>query len=149
MLTLSVEPSFAIASSRAESEAPIAASPASARVRYGSAFETTAFAAMREPSSRSTPETAPPDDSIRATRAPVTIVAPSALALSAKRREIVPIPPSTIIHVPSAPGRRHMLWMRKFMPVPGESKPPASPEKASVTAYIAWRRSLFQPNRAR
>jgi hypothetical protein len=42
-----------------------------------------------------------------------------------------------------------MLWTRKFIPVPGVSKPPASPEKASVAAYIAWRRSLFQGNRAR
>ena len=49
----------------------------------------------------------------------------------------VPMPPSTIIHVPSEPGRRHMLWTRKFIPVPGVSQVPVSPEKPSVTAYIA------------
>ena len=64
------------------------------------------------------------------------------------RRVTVPMPPLQIIHVPSEPGRRHMLWMRKFMPVPGVSHEPYRPEKPSVTAYIARRRSLLKPKRS-
>ena len=42
-----------------------------------------------------------------------------------------------------------MLWTRKFIPVPGVSHVPNSPENPSVTAYIALRRSLLKSNRSR
>ena len=42
-----------------------------------------------------------------------------------------------------------MLWMRKFIPLPGVSQSPFKPEKPSVTAYIAFSRSLLNPNRSR
>ena len=42
-----------------------------------------------------------------------------------------------------------MLWMRKFIPVPAVSQSPFSPEKPSVTAYIAFKRSDLKPNRSR
>ncbi len=97
MLTLSVEPFFASASSRAESEAPdrrLAGERAGA-VRIGVRDD---HLAARVPSSRSTPETAPPDASPdpRDARAGDDRRALGP-ALSAKRREIVPMPPSTII----------------------------------------------------
>ena len=55
---------------------------------------------------------------------------PAARAASAKRWVTVPMPPSTIIQVPSEPGSRHMLWTRKFMPVPGVSQLPHKPGEA-------------------
>ncbi|MCY1008142.1 hypothetical protein OV079_21800 [Nannocystis pusilla] len=54
----------------------------------------------------------------------VSMTAPAARAAAANFCETVPMPPSTSIHVPPAPGRRHMLWTRKFMPVPGVSQVP-------------------------
>ena len=42
-----------------------------------------------------------------------------------------------------------MLWMRKFIPVPGVLHVPVLPEKPSVTAYIARSRSLWKSKRAR
>ena len=58
------------------------------------------------------------------TRLSISMTAPCSRAFSAIMRVTVPMPPLTIIHVPSEPGRRHMLWMRKFMPVPGVSHEP-------------------------
>ena len=75
--------------------------------------------------------------------------APALRAASASVCVTVPMPPRTIIHVPSLPGRRHMLWTRKFIPVPGVSQVPSRPEKPSVTAYIAFTRSLLKSKRSR
>ena len=83
------------------------------------------------------------------TARPVSIPAPASRAAAAKRCVTVPMPPLTIIQVPSLPGSRHMLWMRKFIPVPGVSQSPLRPEKPSVTAYIALRRSLRKAKRSR
>ncbi len=80
---------------------------------------------------------------------PVSIRAPASRAAAANRCVTVPIPPLTIIQVPSLLGRRHMLWMRKFIPVPGVSQSPLRPEKPSVTAYIAFSKSLLNPKRSR
>ncbi len=84
-------------------------------------------------------------------RAPadVSMSAPLRRATRAISSLTVPMPPRTTIHVPPLPGSRHMLWMRKFIPVPGMSQVAVRPEKPSVTAYIAWISSLSKPNRAR
>jgi len=42
-----------------------------------------------------------------------------------------------------------MLWTRKFIPVPGVSQVPERPLNPSVTAYMAFRRSLLNSNRSR
>ena len=73
----------------------------------------------------------------------------AARASSASRVVTVPIPPRTIIQVPSAPGSRHMLWPRKLCPLPGVSQVPVSPLTPSVTAYIALSRSLLNSKRSR
>ena len=54
----------------------------------------------------------------RSTGVCVRIVAPASTARRASSLVTRPMPPSTTIHVPSDPGRRHMLWTRKFIPVP-------------------------------
>ena len=77
------------------------------------------------------------------------MVAPAARAASAKVRETVPMPPSAIIQVPSAPGSRHMLCTRKLCPVPGSSGPALSPERPSVTAYMLTSSSERKSKRAR
>ena len=61
----------------------------------------------------------PPSTRMRSTRRPVSMPAPASRAASPMRAVTVPIPPRTSMNVPSAPGRRHMLWTRKFIPVPG------------------------------
>src|SRR5439155_19857688 len=81
--------------------------------------------------------------------APATMTAPAARAASAKVRETVPIPPAAIIQVPSEPGRRHMWWARKLLPVPGSSGPAVSPDSPAVTAYIATSSSDRNSKRAR
>src|SRR6476620_2657425 len=75
------------------------------------------------------------------------ISAPALRAVSESILVTVPIPPFTIIHVHYLPGRRHILWTRKFIPEPGVSQLPKRPEKPSVTAYIAFTRSLLNPKR--
>ncbi len=117
--------------------------------RYGSQAPSTTEALTSRPSARRTPDTTPPVVSTCATGAPGTIVAPSSAATSAKVRVTVPMPPSTIIQVPSAPGSRHMLCTRKLCPVPGSSGPALSPDSPSVTAYMATRRSEWNSKRAR
>ena len=119
------------------------------RMRNGSALHTTVAAPSSRPSSSATPRTAPPSTRIRVTRWPVSIAAPAARAASPMRAVTVPMPPRTSMNVPSEPGRRHMLWTRKFIPVPGVLHVPVLPEKPSVTAYIARRRSLRKSKRAR
>jgi hypothetical protein len=42
-----------------------------------------------------------------------------------------------------------MLWTRKFIPLPGVSQVPYRPDSPSVTAYIAFNRSLLNWNRSR
>ena len=42
-----------------------------------------------------------------------------------------------------------MLWTRKFIPLPGVSQLPYRPENPSVTAYIAFSRSLLKSKRSR
>lgn len=108
----------------------------------GSALKTRASQGWWAPSSVRTPQTRAPSRRTSRTGELVEIVAPAAVAARSRRDVRVPMPPRRIIQVPSAPGRRHMLWIRKFMPVPGVSQPPVRPEKPSVTAYMALRRSL-------
>src|SRR5437660_536496 len=97
--------------------------PTSDRVRNGSALLRTTLEAISVPSPRTTPLTWPARTSILETEKPVRIWAPASVARRASSFVTAPIPPCTIIHVPSEPGRRHMLWTRKFVPVPGVPNP--------------------------
>lgn len=54
------------------------------------------------------------------------------MAAAARRWVTVPMPPATTIHVPSAPGSRHMLCTSRLCPLPAVSHPPFSPLKPSV-----------------
>ena len=65
---------------------------------------------------------APPAVRMRATVRAGVDAAPRLRAACASPGSPSPMPPSTIIQVPSEPGRRHMLWTRKFIPVPGVSQ---------------------------
>lgn len=63
---------------------------------------------------------------------PVCILAPARMAAAARRWVTAPMPPATTIHVPSAPGSRHMLCTSRLCPLPAVSHPPFSPLKPSV-----------------
>ena len=104
---------------RALYSAGSASRPTRSRMRNGSALHTTTSAASSSPVASTTPLTRPPSMRSRSTRLSVSMTAPCSRALSASMRVTVPMPPLTIIHVPSEPGSRHMLWTRKFMPGAG------------------------------
>ena len=118
-------------------------------MRNGSALQTTTFARSSVPSDSTTPRTVPPSTRMLSTFRPVSMIAPALRAASPMRDVTTPIPPLTMVNVPSVPGRRHMLWSRKFIPVPGVLQVPWMPEKPSVTAYMARRRSLRKSKRPR
>ena len=80
---------------------------------------------------------------------PVSSIAPALARRVGDAWVTTPMPPWTMVNVPPVPGSRHMLWSRKLIPVPGVLQVPWRPEKPSVTAYMARRRSLLKSNRAR
>ena len=118
-------------------------------MRNGSVATTTAFAGTSSPAAVTTPAAAAPCTETRSTAIPVRIAAPAAAARSAIDRVTVPMPPRTTIHVPPAPGSRHMLWTSRLWPLPGRHGEPLRPGIPSVTAYIATSSSLSNPNRDR
>ena len=142
MLIFMVVPVRLKLSMRALSGAGSAARPTISRNRNGSALTITARAVSSRPSLSTTPVATPLVVTICCTPELVSISAPCARAVCANALAIAPMPPLATIHVPSDPGNRHMLCTRKFIPVPGVPNDPASPEKPSVTAYIAMSISL-------
>ena len=91
-------------------------------VRFGSAPETTARAAISSPLARTTALTLPSLTRTRATSASVRISAPAARAAAAMASESAPMPPATKVAGPAECGSK-AAWSSRFAVVPLDQGP--------------------------